>query len=221
MNIKKIFQDITLACCTIPVCLTPVEWAEQNINFKYCHGARFDKFDISLTPYLKDILNSWDFKGYKKEVTVSMPDQMAKSLSWQIGLLYTWKYAPGLSLVVYPDEDKSISQNQDKLEPLIQAIPEFNKELKNPKSKRSDKYVFKGLGVTSRFLGSQATINSFTSQIRISDETDKLFKHSKNNKKASNKLEEIRKRARIFDEAIFFKCGTIEGDEKDSRLWQE
>lgn len=193
--------------------LEPAAWAEKNISFEYDISANFEKFDLSLTPYLKDPLNTWNFSNTIREVTVVSPEQMGKSLSWIIGLLYNFIYNPCLSIIVYPSDEKGVAVNKEKIEPLIKAIPRLAVELEQPRSQKKNCYHFSNL--KCYFMGAGSRVTSQSSKIRIADEVDDWIAHEE---KVAN-LQDLRKRARSFSESMLFKvCSpTI----KTGPIWKE
>ena len=192
----------------------PAVWAEKNICFKYDVSSKIDGcMDLSLTPYLRDVLNAWDFSGKRKEVTVVAPEQTGKSLSWIVGLLWSMSYMPCLSLIIYPSDERGIRINQEKLEPLMKAIPKLKAELEMPRSQRRDSYNFSNL--KCYFSGAGSRVTSQSAKIGIADECDDWIEHEN---KVSN-LQDLRKRGRSFDESMVFKVCTP--TRKSGTIWKE
>jgi len=203
--------------------LSPSVWAELAINFCYVISARVKTmFRFDLTPYLRDPIDAWDFEGSIREVTVCAPEQTGKTLAWLIGLLWTFIFKPCMSLVCYESDEKAAEINSDKFLPLMRAIPELAAELLMPKSVRSDRYKFSN--VTSYFQGSGNRITSKSSMANVADELDDWQEHSGE----VDNLDDMRKRARSFDESILYKVCTVKGSDKDltigikkSKIWAE
>ena len=209
------FEQVAAGCCQIDY-MPPAQWAEKCISFAQDKSARVNgNFDLSLTPYLCDPLNAWEFKGVIKEVTVVAPEQTGKSLSWIIGLLWTMIYEPCLSITVYPSDDKCTEANEEKLKPLMYEIPRLAQELSMPRSFRKDRYNF--LNLISYFQGAGSRVTSKSAKVRIADELDDWTVHEG---QVSN-IEDLRKRARSFDDSIFYKVCTVKGSEKGSKIWSE
>jgi len=199
----------------------PVEWAIKNISFKQDKTAFVDKLDLSLTPYLIPLIKYWDFSGKIQEMTVVAPQQMGKSLgSWMIGLLWSFKNMPCLSMVIYPSDDKAEKINQDKFIPMMKEIPALNEELQLPKTKQKDCFRFSAF--VSYFQGSGARISSYPAKIRIAEELDD-WQYEED---AAPKIEDLRIRARSFDESLFVKNSSPKGsyvdkDNVSSKIWRE
>lgn len=171
------------------------------------------RFDLSLSPFLRNPLNEWNFNGHIREVTIVAPEQTGKSMSWVIGLLYSYIFNPGLSLVVYPSDDLGIKINKEKLEPLMRKIPRLKAELDMPRSQKKDCYHFSNL--KSYFAGAGSRITSQSARIRIADETDDFQDHEGK----ITSLHDIRKRARSFSDSMFYKVCTP--TETSGNIWKE
>lgn len=138
---------------------------------------------------------------------------MGKSLSWVIGLLWSFDFIPCLSLIVYPSEELGSKINKEKLEPLMKAIPRLAAELELPRSQKKDCYHFSNL--KCYFSGAGSRVTSQSAKIRIADEIDDWIEHEG---KVTNLLD-LRKRARTFNESMLFKvCSPTE---KTGAIWKE
>jgi Phage terminase large subunit gpA, ATPase domain/Terminase large subunit gpA, endonuclease domain len=205
--------------------LMPSVWAAKFINFKFMHSARIKgPIDLELTPYLKAPIDAWDFEGTIREVTVVAPEQTGKTLAWLIGLLWSFIFKPCLSLVCYESDDKATEINNDKMKPLMEAIPELAAELSIPKTFRADRYSLSNL--TSYFQGAGSRISSKSSRVNVADELDDWQDHAGQ----VENLKDMRKRLRSFPESILYKVCTIKGSDaanktvsgvKASRIWSE
>lgn len=192
----------------------PSKWAERNISFRHDKTAGLDRFDLSLTPYLRDVLDSWDFAGHVREITVVAPEQTGKTLGgWIAGLLWSMIHEPCLSLVCYPSLDIAGKINTDKLQPLMLEIPRLKDQLSMPRSKGLDRYNFSDC--TSYFMGAGSRVTSHSAKIRIADEPDDYIEHEGQ----VTLLQDLRKRARSFNESLFVKvCSPTS---VDGPIWRE
>ena len=194
--------------------IKPSEWAESCISFRNDKSSGHERFDLSLTPYLRDVLDAWDFAGRVREVTVVAPEQTGKTLGgWVAGLLWSMIYEPCLSLVCYPSLDIAEKINTDKLQPLMLEIPRLRDQLSQPRSKGIDRYNFSDL--TSYFMGAGSRVTSHSAKIRIADEPDDYQAHDGK----VPIMQDLRKRARSFDESLFVKvCSPTT---TDGPIWLE
>lgn len=196
--------------------IRPADWAAANIRFTHEKDPIKGPLDLTLTPYLIDPINAWELtlgQGLK-EVTVVAPEQTGKSQSWMCGELWSLDHSPGLSLIYYTSDDKAAKVNEEKIEPMLRNIPKFSELLDLPNSKTADCYR---LGENLMyFAGVGARISSFSARRAVADETDDWL-----DKKGVNSLNDLRKRARAFPEALLYKVCTPKGTEKQSRIWRE
>jgi hypothetical protein len=193
--------------------VNPVGFA-QGLSFRHDVSARQEFLDLELTPYLRPVLEACDFIGKgAREITVVAPEQTGKSLTWQVSLLWSFLHAPGLSLVVYPSDDKADEVNRAKLLPLMRGIDILAAELDLPKTKAKNRYNFGGF--ISYFQGSGERISAHAAQIRIADELDDWIEHEGH----AAKLDDLRKRGRSFDDSLLLKVSSPKGEK--SAIWRE
>lgn len=211
MELKRL-KDAYLDLCGRYV--SPVDFA-PSVSFRRSKSSSRDTYEPSLTPYLSDILTAWDFRRHRREITVCAPEQTGKTLSWLIGILWSFVHRPGLSLVVYPSLDKAVQINEDKLLPLMMEIPSLARELESPRSKRIDSYHLSR--ARSYFLGAGQPITSASASITIADELDDWQEHDG----LVANLQDLRKRMRSFDESLLVKVCTPRGDAAGSAIWTE
>lgn len=178
-----------------------VEWAQKNIDFSSDTGSQRNHFDINLTPHLKEILESTQFKNKIKQITVCGIEQHGKTLIEQIFLLYSMIYTPCNSLTVYPSDELAIDINQSKLKPLMSKIQILKKQMQGKRAVRSDRYKFSNF--TSFWQGAGVKIMSRSCKIRIADEVDQWPVVGK-----LNNIEDLRKRGRSYSESMFLKVCT-------------
>jgi phage terminase large subunit GpA-like protein len=185
--------------------ISPVEFA-QGLSFRHDVSARQEFLDLELTPYLRHVLAAADFVGHgHREITIVAPEQTGKSLTWQVSLLWSFLHSPGLSLVVYPSDDKADEVNRAKLLPLMRGIPELAAELDMPKTKAKNRYNFGAF--ISYFQGSGERISAHAAQIRIADELDDWIEHDGR----AAKLDDLRKRGRSFRDSLLMKVSSPKG----------
>ena len=188
---------------------SPIEFAQNEISFAHDVSARQSKFDISLTPYLRDVLEQWDFRGKgQREIVCMGVEQTGKSLSWMLGLVWSFVHEPCLSMVVYPSDEKCDEVNRAKLLPLMKSIPALAAGLEQPKTKAKNRYSFPGF--ISYFQGAIERISAHSARIRIADEVDDW--QQTEGKTESPKLEDLRKRGRSFDDSMMALASSPKGE---------
>ena len=175
--------------CPISGYVLPLAFAQSEVSFRDDVSARQDKFDISLTPYLRPVIEQWDFRGGgSREIVVMAVEQTGKSLSWQLGLVWSMLYETCMSIVVYPSDDKSDEVNRSKLQPLMRSIPSLAAGLEQPRTKARNRYHFPAF--ISYFQGAGERISAHPARIRIADEVDDWFDNE--DKAKSRKLDDLR-----------------------------
>ena len=214
MKVKETIVECVRTYLDLPARLTPTEYAEKVIDFKYCVGANEERLNLELSPYLVDVIDAFDFSDAKKEITLIGVEQGGKSLSFTAGLLWAFKYKPCVSMIIYPSLDKAVTMNELKISPLLKAIPEYALELKRRDSTRVDCYNLSKF--RSYFMGSGGEITSISAQVVICDEVDDIIEEQN----SENKLNAMRKRLRSYDESLFCKVSTVRG-QANSKIWRE
>ena len=196
-------------CFKVSAYIPPLDFAQNEINFNHDVSASAKNFDLSITPYLADVLQQWNFRGSgSREVVVMAVEQTGKSVSWMIGLIWSFLYEPGLSMVVYPSDEKCDEINRAKLQPLMRSIDTLESGLSQPKTKAKNRYNFANF--ISYFQGAIERISAHSARIRVADEVDDW--QQTEGKKESPKLEDLRKRGRSFRDNMMFMCSSPKGE---------
>ncbi len=195
--------------------LCPWEWALESISFRRCKSAEHDRLVPSVAPYLVDPVDYWEFAGKRREMTVVAPQQTGKTLTWLLGLLWTFIYKPCLSLIIYESVPKAQLMNAERFKPMMEEIPKLKAELDLPRTQKVDCFNFSWL--SSYFMGAGVPTTSISAKICVCDELDKWQEHEG---KIAN-IEEVRLRMRSFSEALLVKVCSVDGDAEGSRIWRE
>ena len=208
-GVKKFILDAFLESGRLRGYATPLDFARREVTFRHDVSARQEVFDIDLAPYLRDVLDQWDFRGKgNREVVVMAVEQTGKSLSWQLGLIWSFLYEPGLSMVVYPSDEKCDEVNRAKLQPLMKSIPSLAAGLAEPKTKARNRYNFPAF--ISYFQGAIERISAHSARVRVADEVDDW--QQTDGKKESPKLEDLRKRGRSFADSMMAMVSSPKGE---------
>jgi hypothetical protein len=198
---------------TIGAYVSPVDFVKE-INFSHDLSARQKEIDLSLTPYLIPILEAAEFRDKgAREITFCAVEQIGKSLSYQIVLLWGFLFEPCLSMVVYPSDSKCEEVNRTKILPLIRSHKTLGVEIDMPNRVTQNRYSFSSF--TSYFSGSGSRITSHPCRIMIADEIDDWIDHDGQ----AAKLEDLRKRTRTFKDSLFMKVSSPKGE--TSRIFKE
>ena len=197
-----------------PAAPPPSAWAEENVRFD-APGAAFRHLDLSLSPFLREPLEAWRTEPGQglREVTVCAPEQTGKTTLEFAGLLWRLITYPGLTMIVYPSDEKGIRVNEEKFEPMMRAIPHYADLLAQPFSKTVDCYRLGGSLVYFGGAGSRATSHSAAAV--LADEVDDWPKLQ-----GVDTMNDLRKRSRSFGEAVLFAVCTPRMGEAGSRIWR-
>jgi phage terminase large subunit GpA-like protein len=174
-----------------------IPWAEHNIDFSKDISAQRNRLDFDLYPYQKEVISQWEDLDHIKTVTVVAPEQMGKTNTYIVGLLWRMVFAPCQSMIVYPSDNLAAESNMTKIQPLMRRIPQLKAELDKPKSFRSDRYAFSNL--ISYFQGAGSKIVSKSCQVAIADEVDAWPVIGK-----VDNVADLKKRTRSYDSSITF-----------------
>jgi len=170
-------------------------------------------FDPERSPYLKEPMTMWEGDG-RREITFTAPQQMGKTLFWLGGLLWMFEYYPGISLVIYPSDDKAVQANEQKVRPVIENIEKWKRELEKPKSRPKGMYRL-GRNL-SYFQGAARRINMTSAPVCIADELDDWSEEQE----APSSLKDLRLRTTAFHRSRIGKVCTVKGGPA-SPIWQE
>ena len=187
------------------------EWAEENIDFTDDISAERKRVDFSLSPFLVEPLEAWEYSGHIREVAVCGIEQHGKTMLEEFGVLYCMTFKPSSMLCVYPSDDLAADVNKTKYEPLMKRIPALAAELARPFATRKDRYI---LGASTLFFqGAGVKVMSKSCKVRVLDEEDQFPVV-----KTLDAVEDARKRGRSYSESIFYRVCTP--TEKSGSIWR-
>lgn len=161
---------------------------------------------LVLDPYQREPLEAIATDGVN-EVSVVAVEQTGKSAIWVCYVLYRLRHGACPMCVVYPNDDVAADTNRERLEPLMQGIPELARELARPKTKRKDAYHFRE--AVMHFMGAGSPVLSRPFELVVADEPDfwvgltnddAASKQSQKAQKNVGNLLNLRKRLRTYRE---------------------
>lgn len=196
--------------------IAPDSWAAENIIFSSDSDPVKGPVDFSLSPFLRDPVRAWDLSDVVglREVTVVAPEQMGKSLTWEMGGIWAAVHAPATMLVYFTSDTKSRLVNTTKLRPLINNIPALRVYLDLPSSSTASEYRLGPARIVFGGVGSR--ISSITSAYNVADELDDWQPP-----RGTSPLDDLRKRSRAFSRGLLFKVCTPSGTARQSKIWRE
>jgi len=194
----------------------PDEWAERNIIFTSDSDPVKGAVDFNLSPFLRDPVRAWDLSDTVglREVTVVAPEQMGKSLTWEMGGAWAAVHAPATMLIYFTSDSKSRLVNTTKLRPMINNIPALRVYLDLPSSSTAGEYRLGPARIVFGGVGSR--ISSITSAYNVADELDDWQPP-----RGTSPLDDLRKRSRAFSRGLLYKVCTPLGTARQSKIWRE
>ncbi len=173
--------------------LSPSEWSEANIHFGYCKSPPLDKFDLNLTPYMREPIDNFAIPG-ALQMDLCWPPQSGKTLVWMAGCLYEMANDPAPAIIVYSNDDMARDMSTDRMIPLLKSVKQFEHELKAPFALRKDCYQLAESNTWFTGSGSAASLASRSARRAVADETDKWMPLPKE----ANPLDLLRHRTKTY-----------------------
>jgi len=199
--------------------LSPLEFATKEVDFSEIPGSPAARLDLDLIPFIKAPLAGFDFHTVR-EITFCAIEQTCKTLFWMLGLAWAIKYRPGLSLIIYPNDQLCERTDDEKFRPLLKGVAEIRRELQRTYAIGEMCYRFPSFGSTVYYCSAGSRITSLSVPLAIIDETDDVHRV----KAKPSVVTDARNRLRAFTlpgmgGALLVKVCTPRFEEYDQ--WQE
>ena len=200
------------------------DWCESHIDLSFDHTSSATGL-VKLYPYQKEPLRAID-GGEAQEVTICATQRVGKSQLWKFALLKHIHDGGCSGIVVYPSLDLGIRTNKDTLLPLLQELPEANKDLAIRGNRLIGSYHIPSCSSVIHFLGGGSQIISSTANFVVMDETD-FFELGNvgDDGKNMSQLKALRLRMQTFKQRCLIACssptlygGTIYSNWKKSSM---
>ena len=187
------------------------EWAEKNLVLPSGVSALPGPLDLSLTPYLREILRAYTDPEVE-EITLCTSTQVGKTTCAMIPVLYSAVEDPWNALVVMPRDPDAQELNQDRYQGVIRESPALRDLLQSGSIYDLSKGRIRFPGMTVSFVGanSPAALSSRAIRTLVMDEVDKWPEWSG---READPVELARERTRTFWNRKIIKASTptIEG----------
>ena len=195
--------------------LKPAEWAERNLSFGYCKSPPVDKFDLKLTPYIREPIDNFALPG-ALQMTLCFPPQSGKTLVWMAGRLWEIANDPAPGIIVYSNDDMAKDMSTDRMIPLLKSVKQVKQELRAPFAIRKDCYQLAESMTWFTGSGSAASLASRSARTVIADETDKWMPLAKE----ADPLDLLRHRTKTYSKTkrVIVVCTPTV---KTGVVWQE
>ncbi|MCM1275471.1 MAG: phage terminase large subunit family protein [Lachnospiraceae bacterium] len=139
-----------------PEKITVSEWADKNRRLSSEASAEVGKWRTSRTPYMLDILNSFNDPKVEHIVVVAA-SQVGKSEAINNMIGYCITQDPGPILLVEPTVDDAKAYSKERIAPMIRETKCLRKAVAAPKSRDSSNTVLQ-----KAFLGGMLTLTGST-----------------------------------------------------------
>lgn len=181
------------------------EWAERVIVLPRAVSARPGPLDLSITPYLREILRAFQ-DPQVEEVTWMTGSQVSKTMACIALILYHADVDPWPCLHVMPREEDAQSVNVDRYQPVIRESPRLARHLTGA-AHDATRDAIRINGATINFAGanSPAGLASRAICILILDETDKYPAFAG---READPIDLARERTKTFTFRKIFKTST-------------
>ena len=108
--------------------LTVSDWAERYRVLDEKSAGRPGKWDNSLTPYLRGVMNAFNDPTLR-QITFMKASQLGGTEVINNVLAYIVAMAPAPTMIVYPNEKLASSVGRDRIKPMIAGCDELNRRL--------------------------------------------------------------------------------------------
>jgi phage terminase large subunit GpA-like protein len=156
---------------------TVTEWAEKHFELDSRFSAEHGKYNISRTPYLRQILDDYKDPHIKRTVFLASA-QVGKTTLMQICYGWAMDNSPGPTMFVFPDKDSSEKFSRNRMQPLLD-IPRLRQYRTNKvRDIKLHEWKLRNHTLYFGFAGSPASLASAAVRYVFLDETDKFVAQS-------------------------------------------
>jgi len=167
----------------VELCSSPTEWAEQHVYIPATASARSGRFDVSLTPYSRDIMDACSIEDPCRRVVVMGSNQIGKTVAFLNVIGYRMHQWPVPMMIVLPRNEDVKEFALSRVDQFIASCPALaalagTTELE---TKGADSVAMKSFPGGSLFIrGSQseATFRSDPIGVILLDDLDAFARHS-------------------------------------------
>lgn len=194
-NIDLLSQGITSFFDIMPY-KDIIDFALNDIDLSDDVSSDKNKVDLQNYVYLIDPLKSCAIESnIRKEVVISFPEQMGKTMIEMIALLYNAVYNNLQGLICYPSLELAVETSNVKFIPLFKKIEQFKQEIEKPFAIRSDRLKLSNAIIY--WQGAGTKIVSKSAKLVLGDECS-IWETPHN----VNNLNQLKKRTRSYSECL-------------------
>lgn len=173
-----------------------IQFAVEDIDLSGDVSADRPRIDLDFAPYLVEPMSCCTIEQSKrKEVVISFPEQMGKTLIEMVALLYNTVYNELQAIICYPSIELAVQTSTVKFIPLFKKIEQFKEEIEKPFAIRSDRLKLSNALIY--WQGAGSPIVSRSSKLVLGDQCSVwATPHNINN------LNELKKRTRSYNQCL-------------------
>ena len=200
---KPTWSEIELSAFAPPEPITVSEWCDRYRILDSLSSAEAGKWKTSKTPYLKEIMNS--FNEYKiEEVCLCAGSQLGKTELLLNIIAYIIAHTPAPSMLLYPIESLAEYASENRIQPMIRLIDKlYNKFKENSSEKLNLKFT--DMFLTLAGANSPSKLASKPIRFVLMDEVDKYPAWSGDE---ANPISLATERTKTFRNRKIFKAST-------------
>ena len=183
------------------------DWCEKTIDLSFDKTSSASGL-VKLYPYQREILEACD-NPEVQEVTIMAGQRLGKSQIWKFSLLKRI-HDNGLSgLIVYPSLELGERTNRDTLLPLMQTLPEANRDLSIRGNKTKNSFHLPSLQSVLYFLGGGSQVISATANWVVLDECDFVdLREAEAEDRNMSQIKALRLRMQSFKRRMMIVCSS-------------
>lgn len=183
------------------------DWCEKTIDLSFDKTSSASGL-VKLYPYQREILRACDDPSVQ-EVTIMASQRSGKSQLWKFSLLKRL-HDGGLSgLVVYPSAELGERTNRDTVVPLMQTLPEANRDLSIRGNKTKSSFHLPSLSSVIYFLGGGSQVISATANWVVLDECDFIdLREAEAEDRNMSQIKALRLRMQSFKRRMMIVCSS-------------
>lgn len=194
-NIDLLSQGITSFFDIMPY-KDIIDFALNDVDLSDDVSSDKNKVDLENYVYLVQPLKACAIESnIRKEVVISFPEQMGKTMIQMIALLYNAVYNNLQALICYPSLELAVETSNIKFIPLFKKIEQFKQQIEKPFAIRSDRLKLSNAVIYWQGAGSK--IVSKSAKLVLGDQCS-IWETPHN----VNNINELKKRTRSYSECL-------------------
>ena len=173
-----------------------LQFAVEDVDLSDDVSSEKNRVDLQNYPYLRQPLSSCVIeKGVRKQVVISYPEQMSKTMISLIAVLYNTVYNSLQAIICYPSLQLAVETSTVKFIPLFKKIEQFKEQIEKPFAIRNDRLKLSNAIIYMQGAGTK--IVSKSAKLVLGDQCAVWETPNK-----VNNISELKKRTRSYNECL-------------------